>query len=177
MHTEEIINHSKLRLEKLKLWLLSPGAKSNSLNASIKPLKCRGYKSQNNSHHETLINMTSNQSYNYTQHKTHFLSIEFQWLHAFLRKLTVSNLSYIKTSMCILAVKQHAPIPTMSDFPAQAVSFNTHIQLHRKIYPDKHLAVCTTAFLTSSAPQVFSCISLQVCLPVTFGGDSSQSPR
>lgn len=37
MYTEEIINHSKLRLEKLKLGLLSPGAKSKSLNASIKP--------------------------------------------------------------------------------------------------------------------------------------------
>lgn len=37
MYTEEIINHSKLCLEKLKLGLLSPGAKSNSLNASIKP--------------------------------------------------------------------------------------------------------------------------------------------
>lgn len=37
MYTEKIINHSKLYLEKLKLELFSPGAKSNSLNASIKP--------------------------------------------------------------------------------------------------------------------------------------------
>lgn len=37
IYTEKTINHSKLYLEKLKLVLLSPGAKSNSLNASIKP--------------------------------------------------------------------------------------------------------------------------------------------
>lgn len=46
MYTEEIINHSKLCLEKLKLGLLSPGTKSKEFKCLHKTtLKCRDYKS------------------------------------------------------------------------------------------------------------------------------------
>lgn len=82
----------------------------------------------------------------------------------FSKKVTVSNLYYIKSSTYILAARVMRTNPqykTQVIFQLKLSLPNTHIQLHRTIYPDKHLRDCTarSAFLLSSAPQV-SCIPL-----------------